>query len=225
MNYKLDWYPNHDQRSRDYPVRTAAAKALPRFKQWAPGPVLDQGREGQCVAFGWVAEAMSTPVRVDFNKVKAAPVKEPQRIASYIYKQAQAIDEWPGEDYDGTSVNAGAKIMRNLGLVKEYRWAFGVNDMIPALTKGPVVIGIPWYESMYEAPNGKVVIGGRNVGGHCLLVTGYDTRSGTPVYTWRNSWGNEYGTGGSAQISHNDLGFLLKQQGEACVVTKRSYGR
>lgn len=223
MNYKLDWHPAHDQRSRDYPVRAAAR--VPQRKQWSPGAVLDQGREGACVGFGWTAEALASPVRVNFDRVKATPLRDPQRIASYVYKQAQAMDEWPGEDYEGTSVNAGAKIMRNLGLVKEYRWAFGVDQMIAALQKGPVVIGIPWYESMYEAPNGKVVIGGQNVGGHCLLVTGYDTRSGTPVYTWRNSWGLDYGTGGSAEISHNDLGFLLRQNGEACVTWKRSYGR
>jgi len=223
MNYTLDWYPAHDPRSRDYPVRGAAR--LPQSKRWTPGVVLDQGREGACVGFGWTAEALATPVKVNFNKVKAAPVNDPQRVASFVYNQAKSIDEWPGEDYDGTSVNAGAKIMRSLGLVKEYRWAFGVDDMITALQKGPVVIGIPWYESMYEAPNGKVVIGGRNVGGHCLLVTGYEIRSGVPVYTWRNSWGPEYGTGGSAEINHHDLGFLLRQNGEACVTWKRSYGR
>ena len=33
----------------------------------------------------------------------------------WLYHEAQKVDEWPGEDYDGTSVRAGLDILRKRG--------------------------------------------------------------------------------------------------------------
>jgi hypothetical protein len=35
--------------------------------------------------------------------------------AGWLYHEAQRIDEWPGEDYDGTSVRAGMDVLRTEG--------------------------------------------------------------------------------------------------------------
>jgi len=177
------------------------------------------------VGFGWTGEALSTPVAVSLGRVGPA---EPNAFARDVYHRAQRIDEWAGEDYEGTSVLAGAKIMKQLGLLREYRWAFSIEDVALALsTTGPVVLGIPWYYGMYEAPGGILENTGRLVGGHCILAHAY-RKAGVifpdePAIGLLNSWGPDWGIGGKAWIRQSDLAELLAE-GEACVPYRRSYG-
>jgi hypothetical protein len=228
----FDWVPRHDPRSLNYPARAVARNlARPSRRQWTPGPILDQGREGACVGFGWTAEALATPVRVDLTRATELTWQQhdPDRMARSIYRRAQLIDEWEGENYEGTSVLAGAKAMREVRLLREFRWAFGVTDVIDAiLTMGPVVLGTYWHEDMYEAPGGVLTPGGAIVGGHAYLATGY-TPNGRfidgPAITIQNSWGRSWGKDGIAEIKVSHLDALLRRDGEACVPSSRSYGR
>jgi hypothetical protein len=227
----LNWKPTFDERSKDFPLR-AAIKERPtrRTKKWRNGVILNQGREGACVGFGWTAEALSTPIAVDLSRLKADAPDDPTAFAHHIYQRAKVLDMWEGEDYDGTSVLAGAKAMREAGLVKEFRWCFNIEDVIDAvLTKGPVVLGIYWYDSMYDAPEGIVSVSGKIVGGHCITAVGFklakDSPTGEDTIILQNSWGYNWGTFGLAEIRVSELASLLDNAGEACVVTKRSYGR
>lgn len=228
----LDWRSHHDPRSLDYPVREvinrvvgAGSAVVPTKKIWPIGDALplDQGREGACVGFGWSGELASSPVRV--RGIDNA-------YAHDLYKLAQTLDDWPGENYEGTSVLAGAKACVQRGHIGSYRWAFSTDDIRDAiLTLGPVVIGIPWYENMYQTkPSGLVVPGGQLVGGHCIMVNGYNPRARIPgegwlkryeVFYWTNSWGRDYGQNGRGIIKAEDLAALLKDTGEACVPLTR----
>lgn len=227
----LDWVPRHDPRSRNFPISAVLDPVRRRNKMWRTGPILDQGYEGACVGFGWAAEAFATPVAVDLRYTKPEIPRDPHRFARGIYRAAQKVDEWEGENYEGTSVLAGAKVMQGYGFVKEYRWAFGIEQVADAvLAKGPVVIGIPWYEGMYETdPAGVLHPSGDLVGGHCILVIGYrvaDPRlGGEDGFLLQNSWGPRWGGAGIALIDKWDLSNLLRQDGEACVPAKRSYAR
>ena len=227
----LDWAPHHDPRSLSYPIRTLiTTEPRRRNKLWRLGPILDQGREGACVGFGWTAENLATPIAVDLNRVAVSVPRDPTAYAKDLYRRAQRIDEWDGENYEGTSVNAGAKICRENGVLREYRWAFGVNDVVnTVLAKGPVVLGINWHESMYNAPNGVLKVSGPVVGGHCILAVGYTLKSpkldGEDGVVLQNSWGKGWGINGLAEIKVSDLSKLLSAYGEAAVATKRSYGR
>lgn len=219
---KLDWRPNHDERSRDYSIRSLIGTSHFDLKrvEWQEGTILDQGREGACVGFAWTGELLAEPY---------APKEQPKAelgnaLASSYYKRAQKLDQWPGEEYEGTSVLAGAKVMKQEGFIESYRWCFGVEDVRDALiSTGPVVIGVPWKSGMYSTGNGGLVkVTGSNVGGHALVLTGYDpfmTINGRKyeVFRWRNSWGKDYGVDGSGFIKYNDLDKLLKKSGEACV--------
>lgn len=223
---KLDWIPRYDERSREYPIRSIVRSTVKRKnKLWKVGTILDQGSEGACVGFGWTAEALASPVRVDLKRIKARAPKEPNAFAQYLYRFAKTIDEYEGEDYDGTSVLAGAKAMQTFALLKEYRWAFSINEMIDGLiSKGPVVLGIPWYEGMYEAPNGILTVSGDNVGGHCILAVGYKVYSGgEDAVILQNSWGPEWGINGLAEIKVSELKKLL-DDGEACLPISRKFG-
>jgi len=61
----------------------------------------DQGNEGACVGFS-CSRMMSL-----LNRVRYA--------APWLYKEAQKIDAWPGEDYEGTSVRAGLDVLKSSG--------------------------------------------------------------------------------------------------------------
>ena len=92
----------------------------------------DQGEEGACVGFG-ISRLASNLNRKRYD-------------ARWLYHEAQKVDEWPGESYDGTSVKAGLDILRTRGhrvvsqgstkseSVKEgisaNRWATSIDDVL-----------------------------------------------------------------------------------------------
>ena len=69
----------------------------------------NQGTEGACVGFG-ISRLASQLNRKLYD-------------GFWLYHEAQKIDEWPGEDYDGTSVRAGLDILRKRGPLREGRRA------------------------------------------------------------------------------------------------------
>ncbi len=224
LDPRLDWAPRHDPRSRGYGV----AEVLPPIRAvkrcWKPGVALDQGHEGACVGFAWAGELAASPQR-------AALVDN--LFARRIYAEARRVDEWEGEDYEGTSVLAGAKVLRSWGWIGEYRWGFSVEDLRDAiLTLGPAVIGIPWLSGMYAPrPSGLLDVSGSQVGGHALLVTGYHSGMRVKgegwadrheVFTLRQSWGEDYGKGGNVLIRAADLAELLADDAEICIPLHRN---
>lgn len=220
-----------DDKSRAFPIRSLIGPQVPRVeRQWRPGLTVDQGSEGACVGFGWTGELLASPVRVKVTNETAG-----NTLARGIYTRAKQIDEYPGEDYDGTSVLAGAKVLVERGYMPEYRWAFGIDDLIDTIVAhGPVVVGTDWHDSMYETrPSGLIDISGPIVGGHCWLIYGYhpamrirgeDWKARYEVLRMRNSWGYGYGIGGSGLIKVEDMDTLLKAQGECCVPVRRAIG-
>jgi hypothetical protein len=205
--------PAPDPRDDQYPLRPRTIPVLPKVRHWRMfHSPLDQGHEGSCVGHAWKHFLMASPVCV--NGPKEAP------LAVDIYKEAQKIDEWPGEAYEGTSVRAGAKILVAKGLVSEYRWATDIDTLATyLLTTGTVVMGTNWYEGM-DAPDegGFVRVTGRTRGGHAWLVLGYNRVRG--VYRCVNSWGKSWGQAGRFWIAGEDLDRLLSEGGEACSATE-----
>lgn len=105
---KLDWRPRFDQRSKAYGIGAIvdSSKTKDTSVLWPEGIVLDQGAEGACVGFGWAGDVLAEPVS---PKIQPTPEKGNADAISY-YKRAQKIDEWPGEDYEGTSVLAAQRL-------------------------------------------------------------------------------------------------------------------
>lgn len=214
----LDYKPRFDERSKNFAASDLIGVTDRIYRYWNPSrTVLDQGSEGACVGFAWTTALMCAPHKIQ--------PKKPNKQGQGTYELARYVDYWEGEDYEGTSVLAGAKVLQELGFISEYRWCFNVQEVIDAILHiGPVVIGIPWFEGMYETgPNGLVHLGGKLAGGHAICLYAYNSRrdfigapSQTVVY-WRNTWGTEYGSNGTGYITVSDLAILLAQEGEACV--------
>lgn len=70
-------------------------------------PVLNQGREGACTGFA-LASALTL-----MNRARHAylypPVTAPLASARMLYEMAKLNDEWPGEDYEGSSIRGALK--------------------------------------------------------------------------------------------------------------------
>jgi hypothetical protein len=128
---KLDWVPRHDPLSLNFLVSDAIPEQEERWRYWRPGANLDQGPDGACVGFGWTADLIGSPMP-DF---KVTPeIANP--YAFDLYHESQRNDQWAGEDYEGTSVLAGAKVVKSRGFISEYRWARGIEDLAQLLSNG-----------------------------------------------------------------------------------------
>lgn len=224
-----------DDRSRDYPVRAAAEPPVLRSYTWSMplGWVIDQGREGACVGFAIINELQARPAPVRLTSIVAAQV-----AATGIYHRAQREDPWPGgaypgasPRYDGTSVLAGMKVAQRAGAFGQYRWAFGVEDVLHGIGRhGPAILGINWHADMYSPDaRGYVRPTGRVVGGHAILARAVRIVR-TPdrhvdrdrsFVTLRNSWGPGWGIGGDGYITVTDLAALLSARGEAVFAVDR----
>ena len=213
---RLDRIVQFDERSRQYPIRhLIAATSAPRSYTWRCDVYLNQKSEGACAGFAVTHEAAAKPVRV---------LGLTEQIARDVYHRAQDLDEWPGHDYEGTSVLGAMKAGKEKGWYEEYRWAFGIDDLVLALGyKGPAVLGINWYEGMFETDSGGFIHPtGQLMGGHAIVAIGVSlTKQSVRLH---NSWGIDWGVHGECQILISDLKQLLKEDGEAAIPVKRGLG-
>lgn len=216
---RLDRLVHFDEESKKYPIRTIIREtAQPRSYTWGINVWLDQGQEGACVGFSWTHELASRPVIVS---------KVTDDFARGVYHEAQKIDEWPGEAYEGTSVLAGVKYLTSQGYYKEYRWAFGIDDLLLALGhKGPAVLGLNMYTGMMKPDaSGRLFVTGHVEGGHAILCNRIQLHKADRARFWlHNSWGKDWGIDGNAYLTYEDMDKILHDDGEACIPMNRAYG-
>lgn len=206
-----------------------------RGRTWKIPMLLDQGETSACTGNSRTYDMAGSPV----------PLKQPdgsmldESFAQRLYQLAKKNDEWPGEDYEGSSVLGALKAAKKLGYVGEYRWAFDIDDMMLAISHlGPVVVGTNWYDSMFEPqPNGVLEVDPSSsiAGGHAyifnrvvvsndikrtVLGRGVPLRRGTPLLGGVNSWGQHWGVAGRFYIWSDDYANILMNDGEQSVVTQ-----
>lgn len=217
---RLDRLIQFDERSKAYPIRTLVADKKPRSYTWRLNTHLDQGSDGACVGFSWSHEMAARPVEIP-NITNSTALN--------TYYQAQQLDEWDGGAYpgatpfyEGTSVLAGAKAVSAQNHMKEYRWAFNLNDVILALGyQGPGVFGVNWTNDMFN-PDAKGFIKptGAIAGGHAILVRGVNVK--TKTVRLSNSWGTSWGVNGDCFMTFDDFEKALLNDGEFCIPVART---
>jgi hypothetical protein len=203
----------------DSVVSAEIVLSLPRHYR----PRYHQRNEGACVGFGWSWVSSINNRRL--------------YDARWLYKEAQRIDEWPGENYSGTSVRAGGEVLRTIGHrhiwhgisrdpdssdgISEYRWAQTVDEMRTAVTYGnAIVLGINWYTNFDqpEKVSSRNWIGrgdlGSIRGGHAICCYGASDR--LQAFRLVNSWGSDYPL---VWIPYETMRRMLDENGEAALVT------
>lgn len=205
--------PAIDDRSRLPRFAMAAPRTEKTFRnwlspEWGPWPaVLDQGSTSQCVAYSAAKYLLTHRI-----------VNRPHESCVSFYHRCQKVDEWPGEDYDGTSVNAACKVLRSDGLISGWTWAYEVDPITRhVLELGPVILGTDWTMDMFTPDRyGYIWPTGESVGGHAYLIIGVNSIRKNPDGTVGavrilNSWGPNWGHyKGRAWVSFDSLRQLLQ---------------
>lgn len=209
-----------DEGDLAYPL-TAVPEDEIKSVQWGAPRAMNQGSQPWCVAYAWNGALAAYPN----PRPRGSEVYLALPEVQYLYCRAQERDEWEGDCtrplYDGTSVRAGAKVMQEMGLIREYRWAPDLDTFLRHLSnRGPLILGTRWTADM-SMPDGEGIVHatGRALSGHAYTAVGYDAER--DLVDCLNSWGRPWGPrGGRFWIPTADLALLIDQDGEACSPTE-----
>ena len=208
MTPRLGRRVEHDRRSLNYPAAAGPVRTV-TWRRY--GATLDQGNSNGCTGHAMAHAINSRPV----HKTGARLLNHAD--AMRLYSRATHLDQWPETyppDDDGSSGLAVAKAAREAGHITAYRWCFGLDHTLAALSLGPVMLGTNWTTDMMR-PNtaGLIQPTGQVLGGHEYLAVGIDLRTRTVLC--QNSWGPNWGLKGRFRIGWDTLDRLLRRQGDA----------
>lgn len=233
--YPLGRHIEHDPRSLAYAHAVFPKTAIKPVDWTRRIPVLNQGQVGSCTANAGTgllgtdsaARRGLTSVTITAAAAKAShgrfTVGErtlDEAFAAALYSLATALDSIPGQ-YPPTDTGSSgigvAKALQALGLATRYTHGFSRAALDSALQSGPVMIGIPWLNSMFNPDaDGRTAVdrSSGTAGGHEVELNRYD---GADRYWITNSWGTSWGVAGSGYLTGDDLAWLLSQQGDVTV--------
>ena len=191
-------------------------------------PILDQGEEGACTAFG-LATVAHTLLRTRVSG------RDDTRVsARMFYDMARRYDEWRGEAYSGSSCRGAMKGWHRHGVCAESEWPytagselepytdaranaarkqplgayFRVNHkdlvaMHAAFTEVRVLYASSAVHAGWDEAGDDGVIAWKEqpvIGYHAFAIVGYDTNG-----LWiQNSWGSTWGRKGYGYISYDE---------------------
>lgn len=215
-----------DPRDRRFTLTPDRLKAIPRAiepgvklrtQPWRRGPVLDQGNTSECTVFAAAGFLQCAP---QLHRVGLGWDRE--RFTDF-YNAAQKVDEWPGENYDGTSERAVMKVLQDAGLIGEYLWVADEDIAREYLiTRGTLTLGSDWFDSMFtpSAKGAYVEPDGLVVGGHETVVRWYHGPNHyrfPDSYELINSWGENWGDRGLFRMKADAFRYLFLQlNGDLC---------
>lgn len=100
---------------RDWPYEPTLATLKRRMDPPGGLTILDQGNEGACTGFGLTA------VINLLNRKRNSTVQVSPRM---LYEMAKRHDEWPGEQYSGSSCRGAIKGWYNMGVCTSDQWKY-----------------------------------------------------------------------------------------------------
>ncbi|QPB09832.1 hypothetical protein CPT_Shady_077 [Streptomyces phage Shady] len=193
-------------------------------------PVHTQGRTGSCTgnALAGVLGSDSrdrtgtTHVRVRADRFGIFPAGSyalDEDFARRAYALATRFDnyrgEYPARD-TGSNGLAAAQAGKALGVVADYSHVRSLSGLLAGLENGPVIWGTLWRRSMFSVDASGFVSVDRSSpvwGGHALVISGHEG----DAFTIQNSWGPNWGLGGSAFVHGADMAWLLAEYADITI--------
>jgi len=207
----LDRVPRWDTRNENHRVRALGLPVvIPENFTRERVTWLNQGSEGGCVGFSGTT-VLSFP---DDPQPELS-----QENAEWLYSLAKDYDEYPGRDYEGSSVLGSAQGLKDKGVIGSYYWATTVEEICLAISSHSAVnFGINWYAGMFDCVDGIVTLSGGLSGGHAIGAGAYQHKG--ELIRLDNTWGKGWGVDGSGWIKGESIERLLKEEGECAVFAK-----
>lgn len=149
-----------------------------------------------------------------------------ETYAITLYEDATAIDDFPGTyppTDTGSSGLAVAKVLKKRGVIVGYTHGFSTAALASALQSGPCMVGLAWFNSMFEPhSDGGVPMdqASGEAGGHELCFDALDVIDGGDHdrYWFTNSWGTSWGAHGRGYLTGRDMAAQLSRALQADVV-------
>lgn len=191
------------------------------------GEIRDTGPEGTTVGFA-IAYALQAAVKA---KTKQSVTLSPRGI----YVLAKQYDEWPGEDYEGTSIIGGLKAVREIGAYLEDNWPYenkskpktarktsykisayselkGVEQILNALRENKIIVAMIQVTDDFDKTDkdGRVTVKLplKTIGAKAISIVGYNKK--TPEFKFANDWGAAWGKDGFGLIKDTDLTRIMQ---------------
>ncbi|MFM2136415.1 MAG: hypothetical protein RL021_1815 [Bacteroidota bacterium] len=225
---RLDKFPDAD-----------ANEQLPTSYTLPCPPVLSQGGEGSCVAWGTVYSARSISWRIRYNQKSysySANLFSPEYIFNQIKNDAtncygayvpnamnllmtQGVCRWsvmPYSSTNGCSLQPGTVERNDASYYRITSWGTVTRSVANfknyLQSKKPIIVAGP-VDATYCSLGYNQVITSYNSatwrGNHCYTVVGWDDRM--QAFLVMNSWGTGWGTNGFGYISYNLMSTLFTE--------------
>lgn len=231
---RLPWHPllgrniRTDSRSLAYPFTGQGLSLVSANHVRHVGP-FDQGDTGSCTGNAAIGKMATDPYFQTRTPIDRYALTE--QGARDCYSDATFLDSYPGAwppDDTGSDGTAVAQALKVAGDISGYTHATtGVAARL-ALGRGPVIVGMKWYNSMFAVgPGGRMVVDPSSelAGGHEICFDMIDVDKGQCWFT--QSWGPGFGVTrdaipGRAYFTFDDFDRLIEDQGDCTIFTPRT---
>ena len=214
-----------DFRDRMYVPTLVEVPTFRDLKEYrkAKVPILDQGKEGSCTGYG-----LAAVVNYLLRTRKQLPSRA-EASADMLYRLARRYDEWPGENYDGSSARGAMKGWNKHGVCSASVWKEANGRLTPRVSHEAVRNPLGAYYRvnhkdlvamhcaitetgiLYATANvhegwdkvdrkGIIPLEVHMLGGHAFAIVAYDDKG----FWIQNSWGETWGAEGFACITYDD---------------------
>jgi len=206
---------------RDRIYEPALIKLLSEISPPEDLHILDQGYEGACTGFA-IAAVINRLLQTSGRDLRVSP--------RMLYEMAKRSDEWPGEEYDGSSLRGAIRGWKNMGVCSQGLWPYLANskgeltierakdarsntigayyrlrpvisDFHAALNETQILAVSAKVHRGWNNPQNGIIRHNKNIdGGHAFAIVGYN-KDGFWV---QNSWGTQWGKRGLALWTYED---------------------
>jgi hypothetical protein len=215
---RLGRHEELDAKSVPYFVRAMDPDKIKPSSFEVPIGILDQGNLGSCVGNATTYH-LSNLFKDDLSwctlvlkgkryRITAGGDNQPFAVASYHFATTKDgfRGVYPPDDTGSSGIGSG-RAMKAQGLIEGYDWATSLLGVATLLQRGGVLIGMPWYDSMFD-PDRLGFIDNRPdlfrpeylAGGHELYLAGLETwypQTPEKSVAWGyQSWGGSWGDAG-----------------------------